>query len=547
MDRIDQAVELYPNAGSMESGRRSAVTRSVPPRWAPSVRATVVTQRSSPVSAIPVGADPVTIVGVAAGPDPSCQIVPSSALATQTSSEATAMACGSRPAGIVSDTAVAPAATNEAVPSDRFVTQTPPSTDATPLGSVPTWMVEVTRWESASITETVPSVLLATQTFSPSLVMADGNPPTSIGRSAMPRTGSRRCTVPSMLLATQMPLEDAATAMGPLPTAIVCTTLSDVGIICDTVRASAFATHTASSPIARLSGSLPTSIVSTTASDDGSILETVPSEAFATHTASSVATTALGRLPTGIADLSRPLAGSKRPRLFGATVVSPTPRTLGTTIAVATSASAAIAADATRSRFRRGVSGAILPRRCRASSASSGADLGVPSTAVAAKTRHASSTPFSWRIPRSSNRKPAPRESSAAVLETSTSPAPPSAMMRAPTTTVIPPSFLPIRSHSPKWTPARISTPRSRTASAIEQAQVIAGAGSLKLAKKPSPAVSSSVPPKRLSSRRTIRWWASTRAFQRRSPSSSAIAVLSTMSVNRTAASVLPRCCMEGV
>ena len=201
MDRIDQAVGLYPNAGSMESGRRSAVTCSVPPRWAPSVRATVVTQRSSPVSAIPVGADPVTIVGVVAGPDPSCQIVPSSALATQTSSEATAMACGSRPAGIVSDTAVAPAATNEAVPSDRFVTQTPPSTDATPLGSVPTWMVDVTRWESASITETVPSVLLATQTFSPSLVMADGNPPTSIGRSAMPRTGSnaarcRRCCWP---------------------------------------------------------------------------------------------------------------------------------------------------------------------------------------------------------------------------------------------------------------------------------------------------------------------------------------------------------------
>ena len=302
--------------------------------------------------------------------------------------------------------------------------------------------------------------------------MADGNPPTSIGRSATPPTGSRRCTVPSMLLATQMPLEDAATAMGPLPTAIVCTTVSDSGSICDTVRASAFATHTASSPIARLSGSLPTSIVSTTAPDDGSILETVPSAAFATHTASSVATTALGRLPTGIADLSRPLAGSKRPRLFGATVVSPTPRTLGTTIAVVTSASATIAADATRSRFRRGVSGAILPRRCRASSASSGAALGVPSTAVAAKTPHASSTPFSWRIPRSSNRKPAPRESSAAVLETSTSPAPPSAMIRAPTTTVIPPSFLPIRSHSPKWTPARISTPRSRTASAIA-----AGAG----------------------------------------------------------------------
>ncbi len=70
------------------------------------------------------------------------------------------MACGSRPAGIVSDTALAPAATNEAVPSERFVTQTPPSTDATPLGSVPTWMVDVTRWETASITDTVPSVLV---------------------------------------------------------------------------------------------------------------------------------------------------------------------------------------------------------------------------------------------------------------------------------------------------------------------------------------------------------------------------------------------------
>jgi hypothetical protein len=77
-------------------------------------------------------------------------------------------------------------------------------------------------------------------------------------------------------------------------------------------------------------------------------------------------------------------------------------------------------------------------------------------------------------------------------------------MIRAPITTVIPPSFLPIRSHSPKWTPPRISTPSVRTASEAAHAHAIAEAGSLKLAKKPSPAVSSSVPPKRFSSRRTI-------------------------------------------
>ena len=151
-------------------------------------------------------------------------------------------------------------------------------------------------------------------------------------------------------------------------------------------------------------------------------------------------------------------------------------------------------------------------------------------------------------MPRSAKANPAPRESSAAVLETRTSPAPPSDMIRAPTTTVIPPSFFPMCSHSPKWMPARISTPSSRTASVASHAQAIAEAGSLKLAKKPSPAVSCSVPPNRLIARRTIRWCSWTRAFHRRSPSSSAIAVLSTMSVNSTAASVRPpERCMAGI
>ena len=77
-------------------------------------------------------------------------------------------------------------------------------------------------------------------------------------------------------------------------------------------------------------------------------------------------------------------------------------------------------------------------------------------------------------------------------------------MIRAATTTVIPLSFLPTRSHSPKWTPVRIWMPRSRTSLETAHAQPIADAGSGKVAKKPSPAVSCSVPPKRFNWRRTI-------------------------------------------
>jgi len=56
-----------------------------------------------------------------------------------------------------------------------------------------------------------------------------------------------------------------------------------------------------------------------------------------------------------------------------------------------------------------------------------------------------------------------------------------------------PPSLSPTRSHSPVCTPARISRPRSRIDRTIAHAHRTATPGPSKLAKNPSPAVSSSL------------------------------------------------------
>src|SRR5438445_7527075 len=73
----------------------------------------------------------------------------------------------------------------------------------------------------------------------------------------------------------------------------------------------------------------------------------------------------------------------------------------------------------------------------------------------------------------------------------------------------MPPILPSTSSHSPVWMPARTSMPRSPTARTIEPAHRTARAGPSKVARNPSPAVSTSLPLKRSSSRRTAAWWAS--------------------------------------
>ena len=89
--------------------------------------------------------------------------------------------------------------------------------------------------------------------------------------------------------------------------------------------------------------------------------------------------------------------------------------------------------------------------------------------------------------------------------------------------TAIPPTLLSIRSHSPVCSPARISSPSSRTASEIARAQRIARAGPSNVAKKPSPAVSISVAAKTLELPPDERVVASTDRASAASPSSAAV------------------------
>ena len=151
--------------------------------------------------------------------------------------------------------------------------------------------------------------------------------------------------------------------------------------------------------------------------------------------------------------------------------------------------------------------------------------------------RHEPGTPFSSRSPRSSNAKPDPATRSRTVPETTTSPAPAAASTRAPTWTASPASFPSERSHSPVWMPARTSRPRPRVRSTTARAHAIARAGPSNDAKKPSPAVSSSVPRNRASSCRTSRRCSSRSSRQRWSPNSAARSVDPTRSVKRSVAS----------
>src|SRR6266849_2528950 len=107
---------------------------------------------------------------------------------------------------------------------------------------------------------------------------------------------------------------------------------------------------------------------------------------------------------------------------------------------------------------------------------------------------HTPGTPLSSCDPRSSNVRSDPTINSLTVWETRTSDGAASAATRAPMLTASPPILSPILSTSPVWSPARTSIPRGRTASVIAMAQRTARAGPSNEAKKPSPAVSISIP-----------------------------------------------------
>jgi hypothetical protein len=118
--------------------------------------------------------------------------------------------------------------------------------------------------------------------------------------------------------------------------------------------------------------------------------------------------------------------------------------------------------------------------------------------------RQRSGTPLSSCSPASSNLRPLPPTRSITVRRDEDFRRP--GLSRDPRANddAIPLTFSAIVSTSPVCTPARRSSPRGRTASTAAFAQRTALAGPSKVAKKPSPAVSISLP-----------WWRSSSALTR--------------------------------
>jgi hypothetical protein len=123
---------------------------------------------------------------------------------------------------------------------------------------------------------------------------------------------------------------------------------------------------------------------------------------------------------------------------------------------------------------------------------------------AAAKSRHSPGTPLRGYVPRSTKCRPDPDTKSFTVLETSTSSGSACAATRAPMCTAMPTSFSPMMVHSPVWTPVRSLMPNARTVSRVIHAHRMARAGPSKVARNPSPAVSTSRPRNRASSRRMM-------------------------------------------
>ena len=143
---------------------------------------------------------------------------------------------------------------------------------------------------------------------------------------------------------------------------------------------------------------------------------------------------------------------------------------------------------------------------------------------------------MSVETPRSVKSMPEPATRSRIVAVTRISLGSAAARTLAAVWTAIPPTFRPLGSTSPKWRPARISSPSGRSASMMAMAHTIACAGRSNIAKKPSPAVSISLPRNCFSCARTTRWWRATRSRQARSPMLAARSVEPTISVNMTVA-----------
>ena len=106
--------------------------------------------------------------------------------------------------------------------------------------------------------------------------------------------------------------------------------------------------------------------------------------------------------------------------------------------------------------------------------------------------------------------------------------------MRAPTCTATPATLPSATSHSPVWIPARTASPRPRRSSRIEQAHSIARPGPSKVAKNPSPAVSTSSPRCSPRRRRIAVWYRASSSRHARSPSAEACSVEPTRSVKST-------------
>ncbi len=171
--------------------------------------------------------------------------------------------------------------------------------------------------------------------------------------------------------------------------------------------------------------------------------------------------------------------------------------------------------------------GAALRRHGRKATASAGGGVERPR----------SGTPLSSCSPRSSNAIPEPATRSRTVRVTRTSPGSASAETRAPMCTAIPATPPGRRVISPAWSPHRTSRPLRRASSRILLAQRMARVGPSKVARMPSPAVSSSLPSNAASAVRTTCSNRSRATRQVRSPSSAANAVEPTTSTKRTVAS----------
>jgi len=162
--------------------------------------------------------------------------------------------------------------------------------------------------------------------------------------------------------------------------------------------------------------------------------------------------------------------------------------------------------------------------------------LGSVPSRTSAHRRHSPGTPLSSCRPRSLKSRPDPATRSRRVPDTRTSPGRAADITLLAMCTAIPPIFLPAASASPACKPARIERPSLASAATIASAARTASAGCSKMTKNPSPAVSTSRPRNRWSSRRTAAWWSATSCCHARSPSLTARSVDPTISVKRIVA-----------